>query len=820
MKNLIILFLFCTLGLVTNAQIKGKVSNSETHMPLPDANIIVEIKNIGTSTGKSGEFTLSGNIQAGDILVVTYVGFATQKVTLTENDLTNQVLISLKPAIIPAQTVLVEASMGQEGITPVTFQKISRTDIEKNYIVQDIPQLLGELSATTFYSENGNGIGYNYLSIRGFDQRRISVSINGIPQNDPEDHDVYWLDFPDLLESTEFIQVQRGAGSGVIGYPAVGGSINLITSNFSNRSEYNFSASLGSYNTRKYLASFSSGLVDNKYSFYAKVSQILSSGYRDLSWTDYKSYYLSAVRYDDKLTSQVNLYGGPVTDGLAYTGLPKFAIGDKNFRRKNYSAWTASSDSFTSITPRRSDEIENFSQPHYELLNEYRINDDVVLNSALFYVNGKGFFNYDGSWADTSYFRLTRQNGFNSKENPGNALIGAWVDNRQGGWIPRLSWKHTNGEFIVGGEFRIHRSEHWGNISYAENLPAGVTNGYQYYDYRGGKDMYSGYIHEAYQLDNQINFLGELQVAYHNYMLYQEKYVGTDFSVNNTFINPRIGISYKYLDNNSIYFSFAMVSREPRLSNYYNADESSGGEVPQFKHNPDGSYNFSEPLVKPETMNDFEMGASYQLKNLLFTLNLYYMLFDNEIVQNGQVDQYGIPITGNVESSMHKGLELSALYKGDILNVFANVSMSDNFIKDGRYFIDSIRSINLSGNKISGFPGFLFNFGITYDVNKLYLKLTGKYVGAFYSDNYDKNLNTYLAAYGGFVAYSDNKNPSYFTADFLASYSFNLFNSMTDSKMYIQVINIFDRLYSANAIGDEFFPGAERNFIAGIKLGL
>ena len=117
------------------------------------------------------------------------------------------------------------------------------------------------------------------------------------------------------------------------------------------------------------------------------------------------------------------------------------------------------------ITPRRPEEIENFTQPHYELLNEYKISDDVILNSALFYVNGVGFFNYDGSWADTSYFRLTRQNGFSPTGNPGNALIGAWVDNKQGGWIPRLSWKHTDGEFIAGAEFRIHRSEHWGNIS-------------------------------------------------------------------------------------------------------------------------------------------------------------------------------------------------------------------------------------------------------------------------------------------------------------------------------------------------------------------
>src|SRR5690606_13424038 len=143
--------------------------------------------------------------------------------------------------------------------------KVDRKDIEENYTVQDIPQFLGSLPSTTFYSENGNGIGYNYLSIRGFDQRRISVSVNGIPQNDPEDHNVYWLDFPDLLSSTELIQVQRGAGSGVTGYPAIGGSINIITSPFSDQVQLNFSASVGSFNTRKYSAAFSSGLINNKY---------------------------------------------------------------------------------------------------------------------------------------------------------------------------------------------------------------------------------------------------------------------------------------------------------------------------------------------------------------------------------------------------------------------------------------------------------------------------------------------------------------------------------------------------------------------------
>ena len=57
--------------------------------------------------------------------------------------------------------------------------------------------------------------------------------INGVPQNDPEDHNVYWIDFPDLLASTDNIQVQRGAGSAFYGPPAIGGSVNLVTNPFS-----------------------------------------------------------------------------------------------------------------------------------------------------------------------------------------------------------------------------------------------------------------------------------------------------------------------------------------------------------------------------------------------------------------------------------------------------------------------------------------------------------------------------------------------------------------------------------------------------------
>jgi len=290
MKILIVLFLCLNFAVFAQKlTIWGKVVDRETNRGLQDANVVLKSETTeGTTTDKNGEFKLIADVKPSDKLIISYIGFETKSITVAEldnipstqtSDGSAYYIFYLDNEIIPSQTVLVEATVGKQGTTPLAFDQLKQKDIEKNYTVYDVPKYLSDLPSTTFYSESGNGISYSYLSIRGFDQRRISVSINGIPQNDPEDHNVYWLDFPDLLASTELIQVQRGAGSGVFGYPAIGGSINIITASFTNKPKLELSASYGSYVTKKYSASFSSGLIDNKYSVYAKLGKIMSSGY-------------------------------------------------------------------------------------------------------------------------------------------------------------------------------------------------------------------------------------------------------------------------------------------------------------------------------------------------------------------------------------------------------------------------------------------------------------------------------------------------------------------------------------------------------------
>ncbi len=814
-----ILFLSATL-FAQSVEVKGIVKNGRTNEILPMTNIKVEGKNIGTVTNRKGKFLLK-NLDKKDKLIFTYIGFKTKRETVSE--LMKNRVVYLFPIVITSQQIIVEAMNGERGEKTGSYSAIEKKEITQSYVNQSVPEFVSYLPSTTFYSESGGNVGYTYLNIRGFGQRRISISVNGIPQNDPEDHNVYWVDMPDILGSSGLIQVQRGAGNGMIGYPSIGGSINIVTSPFSEKRSFSLGVQIGSYNLRKYNATFSSGLIDKKYSLYVKLGKTLQSGYRDLSWVDYKSYNVSAVRYDKNFTTQINLYGGPITDGLVYYGLPKNVISDKELRRANYSWWDYDyqNDKYYSWSAkRRPEEREYYSQPHFEILNEWNISDNVTFNSALFLILGNGNFDFDGSWADTTTLRLTREYGFAPTENPTNTLIRAEVDNKQIGWIPRVKWQHGNGTMIAGGEIRFHNSVHWGSVLYGNGLPAGLSPEHRFYYYEGGKNIYSLFVNENYNVSSKLSITGELQLASHTYKIANEKYLNNNFEIGGTYLNPRAAVNYKFTNRLNGYFSFARVTREPRLKNYYDAEGSYYGSVPQFKQNSAGAYDFNSPIVSPETMNDFESGFTFGSENLFLSANFYYMLFDNEIVKNGQLNIFGDPVTGNMKRTTHTGIELTANYKiNKNISLTLNGTYSENKINEGRHYLGSADFLRLDGNQIGGFPNLLANAVLSYSNAGFYSSILLKYVGKYYSDNFGNKFNSYLKEEPGFVNYDDNVVDAYWIVNFTGSYEFSLNPFSPKVRIYGAVNNLFNKLYAAYAVGKEFFPAAERNFAVGINLG-
>ncbi|MBK6536648.1 MAG: TonB-dependent receptor [Ignavibacteria bacterium] len=759
------------------------------------------------------------------------------------------------------ESIEVDALKGKERSTPVTFQDIKRSEIENKYWMQDLPMFLNGNTSINSYSESGASLGYSYMSLRGFDQKRISILINGIPQNDPEDHQVYWVDVSDLTASAEEMQIQRGIGTALYGSSAIGGVINVRTIDYFKRKFLNFSGGYGNYNSKRFSAEYSSGLFKNGFGLYAKIGKINTDGYRDLSWSDNWSYFISAgLITGKKSVIKMNFFGSPMKNHLAYTGVDKAYLdgevtGDKLKDRKyNYLTYP--------------DETDNYFQPHYELVYNFQPGKNLLLSNTFSYIRGDGYFNtsypvfygYDFDYFrmkpffvqdtvsyNSLYYKRNDDGTFYFEKGKGYEIVRSDlvsrlnVNNNTYGWFPKVQLKHNNekGTLIVGGEIRYHKSEHFGEVTSGESLPPGTPQDFVYYFYNGGKRTYSAYVNELYRITEKLDAMIGLQYVYHRYNLSNDRFKPYDFSLNYNFFTPRTGINYNFNDKLNAFINFSIAKREPRLKDIYDAE------------NPDSKPNFriidtlkgiyDDPLIKPEEMKDYEFGISYNSYKIKAELNFYFMDFKNEIVNNGQLDNVGQPISGNAGKSIHKGIELGFKispfsqinFKG--LTISGNLNLSDNYFTDYREVSGADSSGNIiygndyTDNKILLTPGVIGNLTLNYsDDHGINAYLSLQHIGKQYLDNSEnERKNPEIRNQIGYV----EKIIKSYTV-FNAGLSLNIL-SLTKTGKSLKVLknvkidfkanNIFDALYetSGSISGGipYWIPAATRNFYAELKIG-
>ncbi len=814
-----LIILIVTSSLFGESAITGNVKSDETQEPLTGANIILKGTDLGAASDEYGNFRIEDIPDGSYEVEVSHIGFQsiTRNVTLDED--TRHLNFRLTPRSLIAPQVIVEPTRAIERETPVTFSNISAEELEYRDQSKDIPIMLSDLPNVKTYSESGTGIGYAFMNIRGFDQRRISVLINGVPQNDPEDHNVYWINFYDLVGSLKDIQVQRGAGTAFYGPAAIGGSVNLVTQKYSREPALKVETLYGSYNTRKLSIEGSTGLFGGNWVGYGRLTRVTTDNYRDWNWMEFWRYFGGVGYFSENHTLKLQTYGGPQEDGLAFYGIPKSYIDDPELRKTNYSA--------------ASEDVEWFNQPHYELHHQWQMQDDLIMSNTAYYIRGYGYFDYDGSWAPPSYYRLpvdqlapqSWADSLGTLSMAQNTMIRAFVDNQQVGLLHKYQWEHNRGSLTAGVSLRGHRSLHWGRLhesnglifqdtlntrSYQVNLGAQYVgdDGNKYYRYNGGKVMTSLFFHENYRLAPNINILADLQLTRKQYFFWNEKYIGNEFDIPYFFLNPRFGVNVNLTSRWNAYFNISRTSREPRLKNYYDAAEATqpsfwGPVVPQFEVNPDGSYDFSEPLVHPETLTDYELGAGYQTNQYRLDANIYYMDFINEIVSNGQLDRFGQPITGNADRTRHYGLELSGQYKPmPSLRFSGNLALSVNEFVDASSF-GWTDTLSLDGNTIGGFPGVLANFQIFYNPNRFFAGIDGKYVGKQYTTNLE-DQGPYVDPYHVW-----NTRLGY-----------TLQASQGEIRFVLTVNNVLNTLYATHGEGEDFFPAAPRHYSVGLEYSL
>ena len=731
--------------------LRGRVLDATTGQPLAGARVSLASPRRAAATDKDGAFAFQDLPEGTYEIEASRIGYAARTTSVVLSAASTPVELRLEPQAIPSPVIEVTTTRAEERGSAVAFTDLTRPKIQERYWAQDVPMLLAETPSVYAYSDAGNGIGYSYVKVRGFSQRRVAVTINGIPLNDPESHEVYWVDHPDLVSSASVLQVQRGVGSALYGSSAVGGSVNLETLGIPRERSLALSYGAGSYATQRFSAEYQSGLLDNTYAFSGRYSSIVSNGYRELSWSRLWSYYLSAARLDSWITTRLNLYGGPENLHLAYYGVDRSYLdgaitGDaKADRRLNPLNWR--------------NEADNFFEPHHELIQDVKLSENASLTSSLFYFPGKGYYddlpygpqlfayrrlpNFEvdsDSLFPTGYY-ASDSTGAPAVQPDGRYLVVAsdmtqrlWVRNYHYGWIPRARIAHDKGVLTLGGEWRRHEGRHWGELTWAQALPQATSPNHVFYDYTGRVRAISAFAQEAYSLRPDVQVTGSLQLRNVRQGIHKDRFNGYDFDLDYTFLNPRLGINWNATQRWNFFANYAHTRSEPILGEIYRADDPTA--VPLFGTIDVVNHVYESPLVDPERLNDYEAGAAYRIGETYFKIAGFWLDFRDEIVPSGQIDRYGVPITGNAARSAHKGIEIEGAWPHRSgLDVSGNVSLSRNRFKDYKEFLGPGAFNDYGGNAIATFPDRLANLTVGYRRGGARAALTVSEVGRQYLDN-------------------------------------------------------------------------------------
>ena len=276
-----------------NSSVIQGVVTDESRNPLAGAAVSIENTFLGTLTDRYGIYNLYGLKDGIYKLRFSFLGYETQiiEVRLSVEAVVN---INLKQQPFMAGEVIVNATRAGSR-SPLAYTSMDNESLSGQNSGQDLPFLLSLTPSLVETSESGNGIGYTNLRIRGTDANRINVTLDGIPLNDPESQQVFWVDLPDLASSVDNIQIQRGAGTSSNGAGAFGATLNMQSKNPENAPYGQISTSLGSFNTSRKMIAAGTGLLADRFAFQVRLSDMKSDGYIDRTGSDHQSAFINGA---------------------------------------------------------------------------------------------------------------------------------------------------------------------------------------------------------------------------------------------------------------------------------------------------------------------------------------------------------------------------------------------------------------------------------------------------------------------------------------------------------------------------------------------
>lgn len=669
--------------------------------------------------------------------------------------------------------------------TPVAYTNVSKSELERYNDGRDITYLLNFTPSLITTSDAGSGIGYTSLRVRGTDASRINITANGIPVNDSESHNVYWVNMPDLASSLRDVQIQRGVGTSVNGAAAFGASINMITDAPSENPYAELSGAYGSYNTNRETLRVGSGLLGGHWSFDARLSHLSSDGYIDRATSKLWSYFGQAAYRGGRGTLVRFLaFGGKEETYMAWD-YPSMEDIEKYGRRYNPSGEYTDKDGKTAYYK---DQKDNFIQHHFQLHLSQTLGDYWRMSAALHYTDDYGYYNqYKTGRTLVEYGLSDWVNAEGETVEKSDLVRLKYNDNGFGGGVLNFNYQQGRWNATFGGGVHYFHGHHFGRIAWVRNYVGPIDPLQQYYDNTGKKFDSNIFGRATYDINSKFSVFADLQYRHIHYTISgcSDNYDWNtgDMAMLNirrdwNFFNPKAGVNFT-AGNHRAFASWSVAHREPVRDNFTDGDRN---------HDPEA-----------ERLFDYELGYAYNSRLFSVGLNLYYMDYKDQLVVTGQLSDTGNPLSVNVPKSYRMGIELQgALRPVKWFDWQINATLSRNRIKN---FVEYIYedewtnpiTFDRGNTPIAFSPDFVLHNAFNFHVAGFDASLESRYISKQYMNN---------------ARSEDTVLDSYFVSDLHLGYTFHKVAGIRKLYVGFSIYNLFNEKYFNNGYaGAGYYKG-------------
>lgn len=683
-----------------------------------------------TYSEQDGSFNIE-SIQSGTYtLSVSHIGFkvAVMKLNLSKTQ-TISVKLERESAFLDAAII---SSIRARNTTPSTFTNIDQETIQNLDQSKDFPFLLNTTPSTVVSSDAGNGVGYTGIRVRGIDPTRVNITINGIPLNDGESQGTFWVNLPDLASSTQSVQIQRGVGASTNGAAAFGASVNVRTNDIPKEKYAKAVFAAGSFGTFRTSLSYGSGRLKNNWAFQLRGSVIESEGFIDRASSDLKSANIGIAKYWKKSVFKTNILLGTERTYQAWNGIPqpKFRGDQAELTRYINQLWIAGEDlenlqnsnSNTYNFYTYENEVDNYTQNHYQFFYDHDFSKYLKFNSAAYVTTGKGYFEQFKAGETLADYGIPNEIVGTDTNTEADLVRRRWLDNTLTGGLASLSYEKRKLSVVIGSGYSVYNGRHFGEAIATEFTNYEALNTI-YYDNDATKTDGNVYAKVKYKWNNFIPYV-DLQFRILNY-----QFEGLDntlefvnHEVRYNFFNPKAGLTYLHR-NSSFYAMYAIGNREPVRDD--------------FRDNKPSDWPVHEHLQNVEVGYRFSKGRSR------LNVNLYDMTYDNQLVLTGAVNDVGEAVRVNVDDSYRRGVEVDfQVPLGEKLQFGGNATLSENKIASFTEFVGEwdddfeVLAFEHTNTDISFSPSVIAAAMAGYKINKNWVfDVFGKYVGDQYLDN-------------------------------------------------------------------------------------